>query len=113
MAAAGCSVEMANSDKERTLWQCIYTDNAEVVEDLLLSCDSEECAQLINQPLDFTHDLKKAQESIPVPDSLLRERLDIRRPWCLCGMFQAKNVASVLLKVSGQGNINIVVVLVI
>ena len=95
---------MANSDRERTLWQCIYTDNAEDVEDLLLSCNSEEHAQLINQPLDFTHDLKKARESIPVPNSLLRERLDIRRPWCLCGMFQAKNVASVLLKVSGQAN---------
>ena len=102
LAVAGCSVKMANSDRERTLWQCIYTDNAEGVEDLLLSCDSEECAQLINQPLDFTHDLKKARESIPVPDSLLRERLDIRRPWCLCGMFQARNVASVLLKVRAR-----------
>ena len=95
---------MANSDRERTLWQCIYTDNAEGVEDLLLSCDSEECAQLINQPLDFTQELKKAQKSIPVPDSLLWERLDIRRPWCLCGMFQAKNVASILLKVSWQAH---------
>ena len=102
---------MANSDKERILWQCIYTDNAEDVEDLLLSCDSEELAQLINQPLDFTHDLKKARESIPVPNSLLRERLDIRRPWCLCGMLQAKNVASVLLKVSGQANTIVVLVI--
>ena len=96
---------MANSDRERILWQCIYTDNAQSVEDLLLSLDSEERAQLINKPLDFTHDLKKARKSIPVPDSLLRERLDIRRPWCLCGMFQAKNVASILLKVSGQAHL--------
>ena len=99
---------MANPDREKTLWQCIYTDNAEGVADLLLSCDSEERARLINQPLDFTHDLKKAQESIPVPDSLLRERLDIRRPWCLCGMFQAVNVAGVLLKVRVQENVIIV-----
>ena len=108
LAVAGCIVEMANSDRERTLWQCIYTDNAEGVEDLLLSCDSEERAQLIKQPLDFTNDLKKARETIPVPDSLLRERLDIRRPWCLCGMFQAKNVASVLLKVRVQKNVILV-----
>ena len=67
-----------------------------------MSCDSEERAQLINQPLDFTQDLKKAQESIPVPDSLLSQRLDIRRPWCLCGMLQAKNVARVFLKVRGM-----------
>ena len=92
---------MANSDKERTLWQCIYTDNAEGVEDLLLSCYSEERARLINEPLDFTWELKKARESIPIPDSMLRQRLDIRRPWCLCGMFQSKNVAGVLLKVRG------------
>ena len=99
---------MATLEKEKTLWQCIYTDNAEGVEHLLLSCDSEERAQLMNQPLDFTHDLKKAQEIIPVPDSLLRERLDIRRPWCLCGMFQAKNVANVLLKVRVQKNVIVV-----
>ena len=89
---------MEISEKMEMFVQFIRADDAEGVEDLFASGDKDEYLVLMNSPFEFSSVLKQARECIPVPHSLLRDRLDIRTPWCLCGVFHAKKVAKVLLQ---------------
>ena len=86
------------SEKRATLWQCICTDDGAGARELLTLCDREELIKVVNGSLDFSGDLRGAQECIPVPSSVLRGRLDVSTPWCLCAALCAYKVAGVLLQ---------------